>query len=259
MEDLIIVKVGGKVVEEKESLNLLLNDFAKLPCPKILVHGGGRSATAMAQRMGVETKMAEGRRITDADMLEVVTMVYGGLVNRNLVANLQAHGVNAIGLTGADMNIIESVKRPKKEIDYGYVGDVVKVNEKALATLLKNRSVPVIAPLTHDGKGQLLNTNADTIAAAIATAISSLYRVTLTYCFEFKGVMKNQDDPSSAIPLITPDLYEKLKQDNIVAGGMIPKLDNSFSAIKKGVFQVRITDREGLGNMDSGTYIRQAQ
>ena len=188
-EKLTVIKVGGKIVEEPDTLNQLLDDFSSLSGYKVLVHGGGRSATRIASQLGIESQMVNGRRITDAETLKVVTMVYGGLVNKNIVAGLQAKGVNAVGLTGADMNVIRSVKRPVKDIDYGYVGDVEKVDGKALADLIHRQIVPVMAPLTHDGNGNLLNTNADTIAGETAKALAEYFDVTLVYCFEKKGVL----------------------------------------------------------------------
>ncbi|TCO10520.1 acetylglutamate kinase [Natronoflexus pectinivorans] len=256
MQDLTIVKVGGKVVEEADSLFGLLNDFVSLPSPKILVHGGGRSATSVAARLGIETKMVEGRRITDGAMLEVVTMVYGGLVNKGVVSGMQARGCNALGMTGADMNIIQSVKRTNSAIDYGFVGDIKEVNANAIDALLKADVVPVIAPLTHDGNGQLLNTNADTMASALASAMSALYRVTLVFCFELPGVLKDIDNPESVISIINPNVYENLKRDGVVADGMIPKLDNSFDALKKGVYQIKITNTAGLAIPSAGTVLK---
>jgi acetylglutamate kinase len=257
MQKLTIVKVGGKVVEEDESLANLLRDFSSITGPKILVHGGGRSATAMAERLGVETKMVEGRRITDAAMLEVVTMVYGGLVNKNIVAGLQAHQQNALGMTGADMNIIRSKKRAKGAVDYGFVGDIEAVDAQGLNQLLLAGAVPVIAPLTHNGQGQLLNTNADTMASAVAAALSDEYKVTLVFCFELPGVLTDIRNPDSVLELITPEIYSQLKKDGIVADGMIPKLDNSFVALERGVDQVRITNPQGLANGGgAGTVLR---
>ncbi|MGQ1945923.1 acetylglutamate kinase [Geofilum sp. OHC36d9] len=257
MQELTIVKVGGKVVEESDSLQQLLKDFAALPSPKILVHGGGRSATAMATRLGIETKMVEGRRITDTAMLEVVTMVYGGLVNKNIVAGLQSHAQNAIGMTGADMNIIRSKKRSNSPIDYGFVGDIEVVNSAALSKLLNDDTIPVIAPLTHDGQGNLLNTNADTIASSVAAAMADSYKVTLVFCFEKKGVLSDTQDENAVIPLITPKEYQKLKDKKIVVEGMIPKLDNGFDALQKGVYQIRITNISGLSDPNNkGTILR---
>lgn len=257
MQELTIVKVGGKVVEEPETHHQLLKDFAAIPSPKILVHGGGRSATAMAERLGVKTQMIEGRRITDAPMLEVVTMVYGGLVNKNIVAGLQSHKQNALGMTGADMNIIRSKKRVHPTIDYGFVGDIEEVNGQALKQLLTEGVVPVIAPLTHDGKGNMLNTNADTMAGSVAAALASSFKVTLVFCFEKKGVLSNVEDEDSVIPLITPKEFQKLKEKKVIVEGMIPKLDNGFEALEKGVHQIRITNIQGLsGNDKNGTILR---
>lgn len=242
MEKLTVVKVGGAVVEDEEQLARLLNDFAAIEGNKVLVHGGGRRATKVAASLGIESKMVNGRRITDRDMLEVVTMVYGGLVNKNVVARLQANGVNALGLTGADMDVLRSRKRPVKDgIDFGFVGDVERADGKALQTLIEAGIVPVMAPLTHDGKGNILNTNADTIAGETAKALAPFYDVTLIYSFEKKGVLANPDDDDSVIPMITPADFERYKADGIVAGGMIPKLENAFAAIDAGVGRVIIT------------------
>lgn len=242
MEKLTVVKVGGAVVEDEEQLARLLNDFAAIEGNKVLVHGGGRRATKVAASLGIESKMVNGRRITDRDMLEVVTMVYGGLVNKNVVARLQANGVNALGLTGADMDVLRSRKRPVKDgIDFGYVGDVERADGKALQTLIGAGIVPVMAPLTHDGSGNILNTNADTIAGETAKALAPFYDVTLIYSFEKKGVLANPDDDDSVIPMITPADFERYKADGTVAGGMIPKLENAFAAIDAGVGRVIIT------------------
>lgn len=242
MEKLTVVKVGGAVVEDEEQLARLLNDFAAIEGNKVLVHGGGRRATKVAASLGIESKMVNGRRITDRDMLEVVTMVYGGLVNKNVVARLQANGVNALGLTGADMDVLRSRKRPVKDgIDFGYVGDVERADGKALQTLIEAGIVPVMAPLTHDGHGNILNTNADTIAGETAKALAPFYDVTLIYSFEKKGVLANPDDDDSVIPTITPADFERYKADGTVAGGMIPKLENAFAAFYAGVGRVIIT------------------
>ena len=209
MEKLTIIKVGGKIVEEADTLAKLLDDFASIPGYKLLVHGGGRSATKVAAQLGIESTMVNGRRVTDAETLKVVTMVYGGLVNKNIVAGLQARGVNAIGLTGADMNAILSVKRPVKDVDYGFVGDVKEVNGKMLSSLIAQGIVPVMAPLTHDGKGNILNTNADTIAGETAKGLAPYFDVTLVFCFEKKGVLSDENDDDSVIPVITPELFRK--------------------------------------------------
>lgn len=242
MEKVTVVKVGGAIVEDSEQLAQLLKDFAAIPGKKVLVHGGGRRATKVAAALGIESKIVNGRRITDADMLEVVTMVYGGLVNKNLVAKLQANGVNALGLTGADMDVIHSHKRPLKDgIDFGFVGDVERANGKMLQTLINEGITPVMAPLTHDGKGNILNTNADTIASETAKALAPYYDVTLIYSFEKKGVLSNPEDDDSVIPVITHADFERYKADGTVAGGMIPKLENALAAIDAGVKEVIIT------------------
>ena len=246
MEKITVVKVGGKIVEDEQSLNQLLTDFNKIEGNKILVHGGGRSATKLAERLGVETKMVDGRRITDDAMLEVVTMVYGGLVNKRIVAALQARGVNALGMTGADMNILLSDKRPVKTVDYGWVGDVKQANGGALAKLINEGVVPVIAPLTHDGMGHILNTNADTMASSLAVALSKEYNTRLIYCFEKDGVLSDPDDNDSVIPLITKESYKQLLEEKKVVGGMIPKLDNAFAALENGVSEVIIKHADNL-------------
>jgi acetylglutamate kinase len=255
-EKLTVVKVGGAVVEDEVQLDKLLNDFSAIAGRKILVHGGGRRATQIASQLGIESKMVNGRRITDAAMLPVVTMVYGGLVNKNVVARLQANGVNALGLTGADMNAILSHKRIVKDIDYGYAGDIDQVNGKQLSNLIEHGIVPVMAPLTHDGKGLILNTNADTIASEVSKALSEFYDVTLIYSFEKPGVMRNPDDDSSMIPIITRDDYTRYKADGTISGGMVPKLDNAFAAINAGVKQVIITLATAIDGKH-GTIIQQ--
>ena len=256
MEKITIVKVGGAVVEDEAQLTQLLKDFAAIEGKKVLVHGGGRRATKVAAALGIESKMVNGRRITDADMLEVVTMVYGGLVNKNLVARLQAAGVNALGLTGADIDVIRSHKRPIKDgIDFGFVGDVEKANGQMLHTLINAGITPVMAPLTHDGQGHILNTNADTIAGETAKALAPYYDVTLIYSFEKKGVLSNPDDDNSVISEITREDFERYKADRTVAGGMIPKLDNAFDAIDAGVKRVIITLATAIDGQH-GTVIR---
>lgn len=253
-EELNIVKVGGAVVEDPTSLATLLSSFAALPGHKVLVHGGGRAATRIAASLGIESKMVEGRRITDADMLKVVTMVYGGLVNKNIVASLQASGINALGLTGADLGYMLADKRPVVTVDYGFVGDVRKVDASILSSLIAQGVVPVLAPLTHDGQGNLLNTNADTIASAAACALAEYFDVTLTYCFEKKGVLSNPEDDDSVIPVITGADFERYVADGTIAGGMIPKLKNSLDAIDSGVSKVVITRADSLDG-NSGTIV----
>ena len=254
-EKLTVIKVGGKIVEEEATLNQLLADFSAIEGYKVLVHGGGRSATKLAAQLGIESRMVNGRRITDAETLKVVTMVYGGLVNKNIVAGLQAKGINAMGLTGADMNVIRSVKRPVKEVDYGFVGDVEKVNADLLANLIRQGVVPVMAPLTHDGQGSMLNTNADTIAGETAKALAELFDVTLVFCFEKKGVLSDENDDDSVIPVITPELFKDYVEQGVIQGGMIPKLENSFSAIEAGVSQVVITLASAI-HQQGGTVIK---
>ena len=241
-EKLTIVKVGGAVVEDEAQLQQLLKDFAAIEGAKILVHGGGRRATKIAERLGIETKMVDGRRITDAEMLEVVTMVYGGLVNKHVVAMLQAQGVDAIGLCGADGDVIRSVKRPLKNgIDFGFVGDVKKADGDKIAHFIDKNMTPVIAPLTHDGQGNILNTNADTMASETAKAMASIYDVTLIYSFEKKGVLSNPDDEDSVIPSITRSDFERYKADGTISGGMLPKIENALADVEAGVSQVIIT------------------
>ena len=241
-EKLTIVKVGGAVVEDELQLSQLLKDFGAINGRKVLVHGGGRKATKMAERLGIETKMVNGRRITDAAMLEVVTMVYGGLVNKYLVAQLQANGINALGLTGADANVILSHKRPLKDgIDYGFVGDVDYVAHQTLAHLIEAGIIPVMAPLTHDAEGHILNTNADTIASETAKALANNYDVTLIFSFEKNGVLSNPDDDDSVIPIITKEDFERYKANGTISGGMLPKIENALKAVEAGVSRVIIT------------------
>ena len=238
---LTIVKVGGAVVEDEARLSRLLADFCAIEGRKVLVHGGGRRATAVASSLGIESKMVGGRRITDSQMLEVVTMVYGGLVNKNIVARLQACGIDALGLTGADIDVIRSHKRPVKDVDYGFVGDVERVDGGKLSQLIEAGITPVMAPLTHDGQGNMLNTNADTIAAETAKALAGQYDVTLIFSFEKKGVLARPDDDDSLIPVITRADYMRYAADGTVSGGMLPKLENAFNAISAGVSRVNIT------------------
>ena len=256
MEKLTIVKVGGAVVEDESQLSQLLTNFSTIQGNKILVHGGGRRATKIAFELGIESKMVNGRRITDAKTLEVVTMVYGGLVNKNLVARLQACGVNALGLTGADIDIIRSHKRPIKDgIDFGFVGDVDCANGEMLSKLIHTGITPVIAPLTHDGHGNILNTNADTIASETAKALASHFDVTLIYAFEKPGVLSNPDDDNSIIPFITRELYCQYVNEGIISGGMMPKIENALSAIDAGVGRVIITSASAIDGK-SGTIIQ---
>lgn len=254
MESLTLLKVGGGVVEEPKSLEKFLDDFAKVEGQKVLVHGGGRSATKMAERLGVETQMVNGRRITNASMLQVVTMVYGGLVNKNIVVQLQSRGVDALGLTGADMNYMLADKRKNAEIDYGFVGDVKKVDAGKLQNLINQNIVPILAPLTHDGQGNLLNTNADTIAGEAAKALAKLYDVTLVFCFEKKGVLLDENDDDSVIPTLNKEEFLRYVESGVIQGGMIPKLQNAFEALEAGVKRVIITKADEI-NKNSGTTI----
>ncbi len=257
MEKLTVIKVGGKIVEEEATLKALLADFSKVEGRKVLVHGGGRSATAMATRLGIESQMIDGRRVTDAETLKVVTMVYAGLVNKNIVASLQALGVNALGLTGADLGYMLSAKRPiKNGIDYGFVGDVKSVNSDLLAKLIADGVVPILAPLTHDGQGSMLNTNADTIAGEAAKALSKHFDVTLVYCFEKKGVLRDENDDDSVIAEINEDDFKKYVADGTIQGGMIPKLENAFAAISAGVSKVVITKADQLGKVGGTTIVK---
>lgn len=263
MINLTLIKVGGAVLEDKDALPVFLDNAASLPGAKIIVHGGGRTATDLASRLGLETSMVAGRRITGKEMLEVVTMVYGGLVNKSVVAGLQKRGLDALGMTGADLKSIVSKKRPPVEVegrlvDYGFVGDVGDVNARSISSLLLDGVVPVIAPLTYDGNGGLLNTNADTIASSVAMAMARLcdenrnkvYKVKLAFCFEKAGVLADPEDESSLIKKISKADFKYLKDKGIVSGGMLPKLENAFQAIESGVAEVIITD---IYKLDGGT------
>jgi acetylglutamate kinase len=248
MKPLTIVKIGGNVIDDSENLHYFLEDFSALEGDKILVHGGGKIATDLGVSMGVEAKMVEGRRITDIQTLRIVTMAYAGLINKNIVAQLQARSCNAIGLTGADGNTIKAVKRPVKTIDYGFVGDLQEdsVAVGTIDSLLSAGLVPVFCAITHDGDTQLLNTNADTIASALAVALSQRYETTLMYCFEKRGVLRDVEDENSLVPEIRMDEFESLKDQGVVSGGMIPKLHNAFEAIKSGVKEVYIGHADEL-------------
>lgn len=252
----IVIKVGGAIVERPKDLAALLERFSKVEGMKVLVHGGGRTATDLAERLGIETRMVEGRRVTDAETLDVVTMVYGGLVNKKVVAQLQARGVNALGLTGADMNVIRSKRRaPKNGTDYGFVGDPVRVDGERLLALMKSGIVPVMSPLTHDGEGSMLNTNADTIAGETAKALAKLCDVELVFCFEHKGVLADAGNPDSVIAHIDKAAFELLKADGTVSGGMLPKITNCLEAVEAGVKRVRITRPEDIARENEGTVI----
>jgi acetylglutamate kinase len=252
MEKLTIIKIGGNIIDNSQKLHQFLLDFTALPGKKILVHGGGKIATELGVSLGVEAKMVDGRRVTDIETLRIVTMVYAGLINKNMVAQLQAKGCNAIGLTGADGNIIKAVKRPVKQVDYGFVGDLDagSVSSETLDALLKSGLVPALCAITHDGDSQLLNTNADTIASAVAVAMSSIYETRLIYCFEKKGVLRDIEDEDSIVKEIRLNEFEDLKDQGVVSGGMIPKLHNAFEAIKQGVKEVYIGKADELSQLD---------
>lgn len=266
MEQLFVIKIGGNVIDDEKNLTGFLSNFAAIKGKKILIHGGGKIATKIGDKLGIASQYSNGRRITDAETIDVVTMVYGGLVNKKIVAKLQALQCNAIGLTGADANIIPATKRPvtKEGIDFGFVGDVVasQLSIAKFQLFLTNGLTPIVAPLTHDGKGQMLNTNADTIASSLAVALSATYNVRLIYCFEKKGVLENVDDENSAIPLITKDIYQQLKEGNKLFDGILPKIDNAFAAIDSGVKEVLIGHADNLlqnvTEKTTGTLIKQA-
>ena len=250
MEVLKIVKIGGNIIDDEVALDNFLGEFSKLTCPKILVHGGGKTATKVASKMKVEVKMIEGRRITDRDNLDIITMVYAGKINKTVVAKLQANKCNAIGFTGADGNSIVSEKRKVKVIDYGFVGDISEVNTEILQLLLKTNITPVFSALTHDGQGQLLNTNADTIASELAIGFASIFKTELYYCFEKKGVLKNINNDASVIKVINPKSYRSLLVDNVISDGMLPKLNNCFHAISHKVHKVCIGKPEMVFNTE---------
>ncbi|TXD52886.1 MULTISPECIES: acetylglutamate kinase [unclassified Polaribacter] len=240
MEKLSIIKIGGNIIEDETSLHAFLKLFSKLAGKKILVHGGGKRATHIASKLGINSKMINGRRITDAETLEVITMVYGGLVNKNIVAKLQALQIDAIGLTGADINSIKSDKRPVKEIDFGFVGDVKEVASNSIDKLIQAEFTPVFCAITHDGNGQLLNTNADTIASTLAVGMSGIYKTSIYYCFELNGVLKDFTDKKSVIKNINSKTYQELLANKTITDGMIPKLENCFDALHNGVSKVHI-------------------
>lgn len=252
-----VIKIGGNVIDDPKALQSFLRSFAQLEEQLLLVHGGGKLATEMGKRLGMEAQLIQGRRITDAATLEVVTMVYGGLTNKQIVAQLQALGKNALGLTGADGNLLHAQKRPVKQIDYGFVGDLdqSKVNVDLLDAFFRENLTPVFAALSHDGQGQILNTNADTIASVLASALAKNFEVELIYCFEQAGVLSDFQQ-KAVIPLIDRKQYESLKSEKVIHSGMIPKLDNAFEALNSGVHQVRIIHFSDLLNAEAGTKIR---
>ena len=248
MESFIILKIGGNVIDSLPQYETVLREFALWEGHKILVHGGGKIAGKLSEKLGITPNMVEGRRITDRETLDIVTMVYAGLINKNIVTTLQSHNCNAIGMTGADANLIPAVKRPVKDIDYGFVGDLNPncISTDMLTMLVNAGLVPVMAPITHDQKGTLLNTNADTIASSIAIALAKIFNVQLVFCFEKKGVLRNPDDEHSVIDHLDENLYNQYKKEGIITVGMIPKLDNAFAALHCGVAAVRICNPDGL-------------
>jgi acetylglutamate kinase len=260
MEQLVVVKIGGNVIDNEKHLDRFLSAFAEIDCKKVLIHGGGKIATAIGDKLGIPSKYENGRRITDYETLSLVTMVYGGLVNKNIVARLQCKSCNAIGLTGADGNLVRATKRATGIVDYGFVGDVEMngVNKEAINLLLQAGLVPVVAPLTHDGSGSLLNTNADTIAQEIAKAMAEQMQVKLIYCFEKKGLLLDVNDEESVIKQIDGSSFERLKAKAIIADGMIPKLENAFEAVRQKVSAVVLghaDDLKQLLNGSTGTQI----
>lgn len=252
MRKIYVIKVGGNVIDNSEKLQLFLSNFAQIQEPKILIHGGGKIATQVAKGLGIENQMVDGRRITDEPMLNVVKMVYGGLINKQVVGSLQALKCNALGLTGADGNAVLARKRPVKEIDYGFVGDIEKVNADFIKSLLSLGVSPVFAPLTYDINGQILNTNADTMAAEIAKALTQDYKVNLIYCFEKKGVLRDAGDDTSVIEKLNKESYEKYKSEGAIYAGMIPKLDNAFQALSSGVANVIICEADDILEAQKG-------
>ncbi|MEO0469119.1 MAG: acetylglutamate kinase [Bacteroidota bacterium] len=251
---LSIVKTGGKILENPDLLQDLLQGFSQIEGKKILVHGGGKTATQVAEKLGVKTEMINGRRITSTEMLEVAVMVYGGLMNKSLVAKLQSVGMNALGLTGADLNVIQAHKRPVKEIDYGWAGDVDGIDADMLTTLLDQEIVPVMAPLTHDQQGNLLNTNADTIASTVAQGLASQFAVSLIFCFEKAGVLRDAADDDSVIRQINQHDFAAYSEDGTISDGMLPKLHNAFTALEAGVEQVCICHPSGLSTLQSDAF-----
>ena len=251
-----IVKIGGNIIDEPEALASFLANFASIPGFKLLVHGGGKIATSMAAELGIQSQMIEGRRVTDSESLKIVTMVYAGWINKSIVASLQALSTNAIGLAGPDGAFVVSKKRNPVPIDYGFVGDIESVNAHGLTALIENGLSPVFAPITADTKGQLLNTNADTMAQALAIALSTHFDVTLTYCFEKQGVLMDPNDDNSVISQINSANFAQLKADGIVSAGMIPKLENALKAISQGVQTVRLCHADFVSQPDKGTLIQ---
>jgi acetylglutamate kinase len=258
MEQLTIIKIGGNIIDDEQKLSSFLKEFVAVKGKKILIHGGGKLATRLAEQLNIPQQMVEGRRITDAETLKIVTMVYAGYINKNIVAHLQANGETAIGICGADGNAILAHKRANAKLDYGFVGDIDEVNTSFFIALLSSGINIVVAPITHDAKGQLLNTNADTIAQEIAKALSKIYSVQLIYSFEKAGVLRDANDDVTLIKQITPSSYKELKESGVIFAGMIPKLDNAFAALNSGVNKVIIGKAEELQKLvvgETGTSI----
>ena len=259
-ERLLVIKIGGNVIDDSNQLHSFLNEFSNIKTKKILVHGGGKIATRLGEKLGIQSNYIDGRRITDDETIDLVTMVYGGLVNKKIVAKLQSMDCNAIGISGADANLLPAQKRPVKEIDFGWVGDIEtnKIKTETWQTLLENNLTPVVAPLTHDSNGHILNTNADTIASVIAVNLSSSYEVKLVFCFEKNGVLLEVNDENSVVKKLDANAYQQLKENNRLFAGILPKIDNAFDAIRKGVKEVVIGNSfqlSSLVNGQSGTKI----
>ncbi|RYF97038.1 MAG: acetylglutamate kinase [Chitinophagaceae bacterium] len=253
MNPLLVIKISGNIIDDESKLFSFLEEFAGIDAPKILVHGGGKLATKLAEKMGIQQQLVDGRRVTDAETLKIVTMVYAGYINKNIVARLQAHNCNALGLCGADGDSILAHKRRHSVVDYGFVGDVDSINTRLLKSLLDQNITIVFAPITHDQQGQLLNTNADTIAQELAKSLSQDYEVSLVYSFEKSGVLLDANDDSTVIPQLTPSYYQELKEEEKIFAGMIPKLDNAFRALNNGVRKVIIGKAENLGKLIEGS------
>ena len=257
MNKINVVKIGGNVIDNPEALKRFAHDFAALPSPKILIHGGGKLATRLGEQLNIPAQMIDGRRITDADTLDIVTMVYAGLLNKRIVALLQSEGCNALGLSGADGDVVRAVRRKPEPIDFGFVGDIdaSKINTELIRTLLTSGITPVFCAITHDGNGSLLNSNADSVASAVAVAASTIAPTSLLFCFEKTGVLRNVDDEASVIDEIRPDNYASLRAEGAISKGMIPKIDNAFAAIDAGVYSVIIKHSDAL-LQESGTTVK---
>ena len=255
MDKLHVFKIGGNIIDNESKLISFLKDFSAINESKILIHGGGKEASSVANQLGIPVKLHNGRRITDALTLNIITMVYAGKINKSIVSELQAFSCNSIGICGADGNAYKAIKRPKNEFDFGFVGDLIEINTSFFKNLLDNKIIPVCCAVSHDGEGQLLNTNADTIASDIASALSENFEVTLTYCFEKKGVLENIKDLNSVIPIINTEKYEELKNKGLIKEGMLPKLHNCFQALSKGVKEVRVGSSNILSNQNLHTKI----